>query len=233
MFVHKVAAASRKVLPTGLFRLMRGVGTAALTPLSFSYKTGHLYSSLKSKAVDRNGSPLPWYTYPAIDFLMVKDFAGKSVLEFGAGQSTMWWSLRAATVTSFESDSEWYQSLKNSLPSNVRLLETDNKAKTVEEECGDERFDVIVIDGLNRFICAKKSLRFFKEDGAIILDNSEGFWGKDGEYPIMELFRSQGFSRIDFYGYAPGVILPACTSLFFKDSCFLLRGVENPVRLVS
>ena len=233
MFVHKVAEKARGLLPGSVFGWLRGIGTAILTPISFSYKTGHLHSSLKRKAVNPKGAPLPWYTYPAIDFLAAKDFTGKSVLEFGAGQSTLWWAERAANVTSFESDRDWYNSLKPSLPDTVRLVETDNHATELESTCNGDRFDLIIIDGLNRLVCAHKSLTLCRENGAIILDNSEGYWGPDGQYPIIELFRRQGFQRIDFYGYAPGVILPACTSLFFKDSCFLLSGSENPYKLVK
>jgi hypothetical protein len=232
VFVHKVAEKARAILPRSWFHRLRGVATALLTPVSFSYQTGHLYSSLKAKAVDKSGAPLPWYTYPAIDFLSTKDFAGRSVLEFGAGQSTLWWAQRAARVLSFESDSEWYQALKRYLPESVCLIETDNQVTELERVCNGDRFDVIVIDGLNRFTCAHKALAFWKDGGAIIVDNSEGFWGPDGHYPIMDLFRHYEFSRIDFYGYAPGVILPACTSLFFKEKCFLLSGSENPKKIV-
>jgi hypothetical protein len=93
-------------------------------------------------------------------------------------------------------------------------------------------FDIIVIDGLDRLECAARAVPILAEGGAIILDNSEGYWGPEGTYPILDLFRAAKFCRVDFYGYAPGVILPHCTSLFFRDSCFLLVGDENPVRLL-
>ena len=40
--------------------------------------------------------------------------------------------------------------------------------------------------------------------GGIVLDNSEGFWGTEGSYPVIELFEREGFLRVDFYGFAPG-----------------------------
>ena len=156
----------------------------------------------------------------------------KSVLEFGAGQSTLWWAGRAKSVVSFESDTDWYKDLLGKVPANVRLGLTNDEASDVVSQLAEERFDVIIVDGLDRLICAKMSLPFLNEGGAVILDNSEGYWGRDGEYPIIEFFRNHNFSRVDFYGYAPGVILPSCTSLFFKDSCFLLSGSESPARLV-
>jgi hypothetical protein len=80
------------------FRAMRRIGTAVLAPIQFSLATGHFRSSIASEALDARGKPLPWYTYPAIDFLADVDFSSQSVLEFGASQSTLWRSERAARV---------------------------------------------------------------------------------------------------------------------------------------
>lgn len=233
MFVHQVARIFKKSLPSPVFGVLRAVTTAALTPLAFSYQSGHFRSALKSRAVDKSGKALPWYTYPAIDFLQQKQLANRSVLEFGSGQSTLWWAGRSKSVVSFESDPDWYEGLLGQVPTNVRLRFTDVKASDVAQELDGSKFDVIVVDGLDRLICAKLSIGFLNEGGAVILDNSEGYWGRDGEYPIIEFFKANDFSRVDFYGYAPGVILPSCTSLFFKNDCFLLAGNESPARLVS
>ena len=54
------------------------IGTAILTPVHFSLATGHFRSSIASKALDARGKPLPWYTYPGIDFLCGVDFSGQS-----------------------------------------------------------------------------------------------------------------------------------------------------------
>jgi hypothetical protein len=232
LLVHEAARIAKRFLPTPIFRAVRGVSTGILTPLAFSYQSGHFLSSLKSKAVDKKGIALPWYTYPAIDFLQYKELADKSTLEFGSGQSTLWWAARVNKVTAFEDDQSWYQSLLQLIPDNVELFLSDTLGSEVERKLAGRTFDVIVVDGLDRLACAEKSIGFLNEGGAVLLDNSEGYWGRDGEYPIIDLFRENGFSRIDFYGYAPGVILPSCTSLFFKDKCFLLSGAESPVRTV-
>jgi hypothetical protein len=233
MFVHRLSKAAKGVLPSGVFKVLRSMGTGVLTPFVFSYQSGHINSSLKGRAVDKEGKPLPWYTYPAIELLGNKDFTGRSVVEFGAGQSTLWWSGRAEQVLSFEDDFLWYGWLKSRVPANVRLMFTANGVADVDEHLSNQQFDVAVIDGLDRFACAQKALNVITNDGAIVLDNSDGFWGQNGSYPIIDLFRDHGFSRVDFYGHAPGVILPACTSIFFKSSCFLLKGTENPSRRVT
>ena len=35
------------------------------------------------------------------------------------------------------------------------------------------------------------------------------------------MMNDQGFQRIDFYGYAPGVIKKHCTSVFHKQNSFI------------
>ena len=67
---------------------MRRIGTAFLTPLSFALNSGHFKSAFAEKALSRRGKAIPWFTYPAIDFLVAKDFSASSILEFGGGQST-------------------------------------------------------------------------------------------------------------------------------------------------
>jgi hypothetical protein len=187
---------------------------------------------VRSAALDKHGNPLPWYTYPVIDFLGAKDFSTKAVLEFGAGQSTLWWAKRAKRVVSFESDPEWFTYVKSGLPANADVFLISKDLTGFDDHLSGSKFDVIIIDAFDRFKAASRSIELLQEEGAILLDNSEGYWGGEAtkEYPILDLFRGAGFSRVDFYGYAPGVILPHCTSLFFKERCFVVRGDENVVR---
>jgi hypothetical protein len=97
----------------------------------------------------------------------------------------------------------------------------------------DGPYDVAIVDGgPDRLRGAAKSLSVLTDDGALILDNSEGFWGPEeaGRYPIIELMYKEEFSRVDFYGYPPGCVRPSCTSLFFRAGCFLLKGEKPPLR---
>src|ERR1700710_1149341 len=88
-------------------RVLRDIAVAAVTPLIFSFKTGHLRASLSGLSVDRFGNPLPWVTYPAIEFLMGLDLSDARVLEFGAGQSTLWFAKCAQSVLSYDESPEW------------------------------------------------------------------------------------------------------------------------------
>lgn len=210
---------ARKLLPSPAARFVRGIVTATFTPYIFSIKSGHFRSSLSRKSVSKRGSPIPWYTYPCIDALSNSSFANKTILEFGAGQSTLWWSSVASKVVAFEADPNWMRYIAGQIGKNtaVYFIDVDEKEaqrSRVLEIVGDERFDVIVIDGLNRFALIEPSIMLLREHGAIICDNSEG-------YGFFEGFRNAGFSRVDFYGHAPGVVLPHATSIYFKNSCFI------------
>lgn len=203
---------------------LKRIGRAVLTPIAFSYRTGHFRSSLRGEAVDSHGEPIPWYTYPAIWFLQQKNFTGKTVLEFGAGQSTLWWAQRAAKVVAFEGNQLWYERLKSVLPADVEMYyDPAGGMSGFEEVLRDRHFDLIVIDGQNRENCAKAAPALLASGGAIVIDNSDG-----GGDSLFEPFRDIGFSRVDFYGFFPVILRPGCTSLFFRDRCFLLESSEPP-----
>jgi hypothetical protein len=233
MLVHRIFAPMKRALPRSLTRSVRAVFTAFLTPISFSLQTGHFRSALSSKAIDAQGNPIPWYSYAALDLLRARacKFAGRSVLEFGAGQSTLWWARQAEKVVSFEADASWYAHLSKEIPANVSLYLVDDKLPEFEKLVpADARFDVIIVDGLNRAIAAAKSYQMLKPGGLFILDNAEGFWGAEGSYPILDLMRNAGFARVDFYGISPANIMPSCTSFFFRNTCFLFEGEDPPKR---
>ena len=111
MHINTLADKLRAVLPSPLWEALRKTSNALLGPIHFSIETGHLRSCLSSRAMDRHGDPLPWFTYSAIQFLMMKNFSGRNVLEWGAGQSTVFWASRSQSVTSIEEDPKWHAEL--------------------------------------------------------------------------------------------------------------------------
>lgn len=225
---HRIFHPVKTFLPSWISNPIRSFFTAILTPTMFSYQTGHFKSSFKMAAVSKNGKPLPWYTYPCIDFLSRRSFTHKIVLELGGGYSTFWWSERAKHVVTFESDKEWYQKIKNNISANTDLLfvpEDDPRAcvaqvKSIVYSKYNFLFDVIIIDGLPRREMIPIALKVMKDDGVIICDNAEG-------YGFYEGFKESGLMRVDFWGYAPGVILPHCTSVFFKPNSFLFASKHS------
>jgi hypothetical protein len=191
-----------------------------MTPVRFSVQSGHFRSSWKRLAVSKKGEPLPWYTYPTIDFLRTRDFKSAHVLEFGAGQSTLWWSRQAAKVIAFEGDESWLASLANDKPGSASIFLADMQTREACEASiraklaatHPEPFDVTVIDGLFREQMVSIALEHLNDGGIIIVDNSDG-------YDMYSAFAEAPLLRVDFYGYAPGVYLPHCTSIYFRPGC--------------
>lgn len=208
--------------PAWLANLVRSAGTALLAPVLSSRRTGHWRSAFARRAVSRQGAPLPWYTYPCIEFLQQRDYAGRSVLEFGAGQSTLWWAARAARVVALEGDAAWWRELRERVPANVQLHPVpDDDAhrcvaavREVLAGCGAVKFDVVVIDGLCRAALIDIAVEWVAEGGVIVCDNAEG-------YGLHAGFLARGFQRVDFYGNAPAVVRPHCTSIHFRGSAFV------------
>ena len=63
------------------------------------------------------------------------------------------------------------------------------------------------------------------DTGIIICDNAEG-------YGFYEGFRGRGFHRVDFFGNAPGVVLPHCTSIFFRPGSFVFDP-KYPIPVIA
>ncbi len=189
----------------------------------FKREQGYLRSLVENQCVDANGSPVPWYTYPAIEQLSKWDFSNARVLEYGCGNSTLWWMRRAAHVTSIESSKEWYQRVKDRLRGNceIHLSEVDESGESVDVGQIDsyvnliddlDRFDVIIVDGVNqagvRYRCAEKALDHLNENGLLIVDNT------DWLPRTCAMLREKGLLEVDYSGLGPLNIYAETTSFF-------------------
>jgi len=222
---HKIFFPIKTYLPAWFSRPIRNLFTAVLTPYWFSIQSGHFRSSFKALAVSKEGKPLPWYTYPCIDFLSTCSFQGKIILEFGGGQSTYWWALRARQVVTIESDKAWYSEIKSKALDNVSVFlvnETNasqylKKISELLNEAGFSKFDIIIIDSMfYREELAYLAAELVSEKGVIICDNS-------GHFDFKRGLKNKDLKRVDFFGHVPGVMLPDCTSIFFHDASSLFK----------
>ena len=73
-------------------------------------------------------------------------------------------------------------------------------------------FDVIFIDGRARISCFKKSITKIRQEGIIILDNSQ----RKRYQESLSLFNK--YKRIDFYGFGPYRFTPWQTSVWFINN---------------
>lgn len=183
--------------------------------------SGWAASGRQGAPVDRDGAPIPWYTYPAVHFLEGRVRADMEVFEYGSGNSTLWWADRVAHVAAVESDPHWVELLRPRLPQNVdlRLESADGAGTYVSSVTGRGRtFDVVVIDGMERNRCAHACLPALKDGGVILWDNADwtALWAEG-----MDHLGGRGFRRIEFHGLGPIAWRPWTTTVFYRpgDNC--------------
>lgn len=238
------------------YRSPLSVETAELSEL-FLRPSGWALSRLSRAPVGEDGSPLPWFTYGAIEFLQRVVRRSDQVFEYGAGYSTLWWQSRVRSVVSVEHDEAWADRIRPRLAANVRLevrprnapidKSTLDKArpffarprrldwdyaddKTVARGLEDkgfiayaelidrgndsaDKFDFIVIDGMARRLCAFYAVDRVRDDGFIILDNSNR-----SDYDLaFALLDERGFKQVPFWGLVPGADFASCTSVFARS----------------
>lgn len=205
---------ARNTLPLGVFG---GVNAFDLVRHAALVEHGWLLSRRRGLPVDKDGAPLPWYTYSTIAFLVSRLPSDVDVFEYGCGYSTLWWMRRARSVISVEHAGSWAESIRLMANPNVQLIEVpvdqeESYATTIEST--GKKFDVVVVDGENREACLKIAPHHLKSDGIIILDNSERSAYRDG---ILHL-RSEGFRHVDFIGMGPINTYDWTTSIFYRNS---------------
>ena len=188
----------------------------------FQILRGHSFRDKNGFCVTANAVHIPWYTYPAIDFLDTLDFSKMKVFEYGAGASTIWWSKRSKFVATVEMNVEWYQTVKKQNLPNVSIeLCQDGGLYPKIISHYNQSFDIIAIDGAERFKSAVCAINEFSNNGFILLDNSD--W-----YPNTANFLcSQGLNRIDFFGFCPTNSYPSVTSIFFRHHTNIFQQYEH------
>ncbi len=172
------------------------------------------------------------YTYPAIEYLAQLDFAKRSILEFGSGQSTHWWAARAGEVTAVEHDDHWVRRLEDAAHSNVRCLFAKREDIATGEKYlavlpAGQRYDVIALDGLHYRDCAAAARDLLTPGGLVILDNSDF-------YPATcAVLRGHDFLQVDMAGFKPCHTDAQVTSLFFDRAFDVKPRGRQPVPCIG
>lgn len=177
---------------------------------------GWINSFKKQSPVDKDGNPIPWLTYPFIDFLTPRLKKDMMIFEFGSGNSTLFYSQRVKKVVTVEHNIDWYEKLKTKLPYNVILMfkELNSNFDYAKSAINtSEQYDIILVDGEERNECIKYSLSALKNDGVIVLDDSDRNDYKEGTDYLM----SNSFRRLDFWGISPGYLNRKATTVFYRS----------------
>ena len=175
------------------------------------------FNSFKSgEPIDAELKPIPWFTYSAIDFLKDRLNLNLNIMEFGSGNSTLFFAERVKKVYSLEHDKIWIQKIYSKLPQNVELNSTSSASAEdyLHPVVEREKYDIIIVDGLFRNECIKAGLNCISDVGIIILDDSERIEYSEGIKFIVQ----KGFKQINFTGIAPGIFFNKCTSIFYKSN---------------
>lgn len=159
---------------------------------------------------------LPLLTWPFLDFLESLELAQESVLELGAGNSTLWLQRRFARVRSFETNPEWQAMLSARVAANVDLCLVDQETlEAADIEYRDESFVLVDFAGrrtrfLGNFLarCAER------RPSAIVLDNAD--WYRHG----AKVLARHGYLELPFHGFKSGQAFVSCTSLFIDPARF-------------
>ncbi|WP_207460988.1 hypothetical protein [Azospirillum sp. SYSU D00513] len=181
---------------------------------------GHLNSTLTGRPIDAKGRPIPWYTYPAIEYIENLDFSSCSILEWGCGNSTLFWAPRAKEVLSIESDETWATEIKKQAPNNSQIFVRHSEEEYIKNPFDGKKYNLIVIDGKYRSSCANSALEFLESGGLIILDNS------DRSPKTAKKLREFGLLQVDMSGFGPINYYTWTTSFFFSGKFRIPR--KNP-----
>jgi hypothetical protein len=153
------------------------------------------------KSIDKYGNSIPWFTYPAIEYLNHIDLSECSIFEYGSGYSTLYWMNKAKWVVSVEHNEEWYNEINHKVTNKViYIFEKVPERYMNSIERFNKKFDIYVIDGGWRGKCAKKVVEHINHYGGsmVIFDNSD--W-----YPnTINFLRDElKWIEIDFAGFGP------------------------------
>lgn len=169
----------------------------------------------KPEAAD--GNPLPWYTFPAIEFFKSLNVAGLKIFEYGCGNSSLFWARKGAKVWSVEDNLEWYECmLRQSAGLQNIMLRQDKPTYLGAIAEPEEKFEIIIIDGKWRRDCAQSVFKFLAPGGVVILDDS------NRDRAVNSILQSGNLFEIAFNGFGPICGFCWTTSLFLPFNKHIL-----------
>jgi hypothetical protein len=202
-----------------------GVGSLLRNAHILFFSQGQWRSCRKRSAIDANGRPIPWYTYPAIEYLRGFEFGDCDVFEFGSGNSSLYWASRASRVVSVEHNEAWFRIMDGRKQPNQTIMHRSDERSYVDSVSEPGRlFDIIVVDGEWRLACVSRAISCLKDSGMILLDNSD----RNVEQICATHLRACGFFQVDFSGFGPINGYCWSTSLFIRNANVLQHGFRGP-----
>jgi hypothetical protein len=182
--------------------------------------------------VDKDGNPIPWYTYPAIEYLSQFDYRDKEIFEYGCGNSSMFGAERAKKVTSIEDNLKWFDKWQQEFSHPKLDIRWRDEGEIYENAIFEDnkKYDVIIVDGKRRAECALAAVKALAQGGMIILDDSDRINTSQEYVKAVAALQQADLIQIDFYGFCPMNNYTKTTSLFLsRDFRFESQYKVQPI----
>ncbi|OUU64203.1 MAG: hypothetical protein CBC24_07550 [Candidatus Pelagibacter sp. TMED64] len=182
--------------------------------LEFFYKylqhTG-IFDSEPGKVVNGDLQTIPLLTNNFLNWFETQSWKSFRLLELGAGNSTIYFSNFFGSVTSYESNTEWFNNLSEKQPENVHLIFSSSiQKKLLETDLSN--FEVILVDAAENRANLTRAIVTQCYNGIIFFDNSE--WYRNS----IKTLTQAGYIEVPFFGIKPQEDWVSCTSILGKPS---------------
>lgn len=166
-------------------------------------------------------SETPWLVYDAIYYINTIIKPSHIMFEYGCGGSTIYYHQKVKHLRSVEHDAKWVNHTSQRLQrNNVELIKCEVLERTKDSLCKyadtinnyNDKYDIILIDGLHRNRCIKNAIDKLNHNGIIVLDNSNRKAYDKGKNLLSR------WSRISFYGFGPRLDYRWETTIYKNDS---------------
>jgi len=139
MRIRKPSSQFRTLIPRSHYYEGERLGRS-ITNVSKEYllDSGWVESKTRNASI-KNGRYIPWITYPAFDFLDRLNLENFSIVEFGAGASTIYFSERCKNLISYEFDRNYFLEIEklNEIFPNTKILLFDAQPIHSQKKEGD------------------------------------------------------------------------------------------------
>ena len=169
----------------------------------FSFKAGEI--------IKINDRPIPLLTNSFLNWFETQIWSDKKLLELGSGSSSVYFSKFFSSLTSLETNQDWYSKVLIEVPEKVSLKKTDSILGSLEDENIDD-YDVVLIDPAENRAKIARFLANKKFKGIIFFDNSE--WYRKS----IKILVSIGYYEIPFFGIKPSEDWVSCTSVLIRNT---------------
>lgn len=154
---------------------------------------------------------LPLLTWSFLDYLSTRQLKKQTLIELGAGNSTLWFAQRFSDVVSYETNPAWVDQVRKVAPINVKvnLIEIDSLESAKFDLQAPEWLLIDFAGRRTKFIKCLMEQKIYPTN--IILDNSDRY--RNGAGILIEA----GYTEIPFFGFKSGQTWISCTSLFIRE----------------